>query len=268
MVTSGSLDETYPKEVMGYHFNPYRRVYVGSVVLRNLPGALASVAAVLGKEGVNLVASESADVEGTKTSSWGFFAETHDPYDMNKLRALIEGTGMALKIELAEGKDGIVVDKRHYPLRFNSGQQALAFRREDVVDMFSRIRKIFGSGANLVIYEMGVASGESDAKALLESMGHNLVKDNLLDLVYMYAAEGWALPEVVDFSLEPLRATIRFRDSFECVHMKSPVPNSLYLRGHLVGLTAVIFGKKTKVVETKCAAKGDPYCEFVGEETV
>lgn len=260
------MDETSPKEIMGYHFNPDKRVYVGSVVLRNVPGALASVATALGKKGINLIASESANIEGTGTSTWGFFAEAQDSIDIQKIRAIIESSGYALKIELVEGTNGIVVDKYHYPLNFNSGEQAMTFRREDVVDMFSKIRKIFGSGANLVIYEMGVASGESDAKALHEAVGRDLVKDNLLDLVYMYAAEGWGLPEVIDFSLEPLRATIRFRDSFECGYAKSPVPNSLYLRGHLVGLTKVIFGKKTKVVETKCAAMGDPYCEFVGEE--
>ena len=80
------MDETYPKEIMGYHFSPDKRVYVGSVVLKNVPEALAGVATALGKEGVNLIASESANIEGTGTSAWGFFAEAQDSVEMvNKL---------------------------------------------------------------------------------------------------------------------------------------------------------------------------------------
>lgn len=261
------MDENYPKETMGYYFNPKKKLYVGSVVLKDVPGALASVAAAVGKEGVNLVATEQASMDGGKTSAWGFFAETGDSYDVNKLRALLARTNNVLKVEVAEGSSGVVVDKKHYPFRFSSGQQAMSFRREVVVDMFSRIRKIFGSGANLVIYEMGVAAGESDGRELVAYMGQSLVESNLPDLVYLYAAQGWGLPELVEISLQPFRATIRFKDSFECAYTKSAVPNSHYLRGHLAGINSAILGKKVKSVETKCVAKGDPYCEFAGEET-
>lgn len=253
---------------MGYHFNPKEKVYVGSVVLRNFPGALAGVATILSKEGINLISSESANIEGTKTSAWGFFAEAEKPVDLGKLKQLIEGSGFALKVDLVEGAedDAVIVDRYHYPLRLNTGQQAMVFRRGDIVDMFNRIRKIFGSGANLIIYEMGVATGESDAKALADSVGQDTVEKYLVDLVYLYAAEGWGWPEVVDLTLEPLRAKIRFEDSFECTNTKSPAPNGHFVRGHLTGLAAAIFQKKITCVETMCAAKGDPYCEYTAEE--
>ena len=262
-----SLDDVYPKDIMGYYFNPKKRAYAGSVILRNIPGALAGVATALAKEGVNLVASESANVEGTGTSSWGFFAEAQGSVDMEKIGALIRATGYATKIDIVEGPDGVVVDKRHYPPRFSSGQQAMTLRREDMVDMFTRLRKLFGSGANVIIYEMGLAAGESDAKALAESISMEKVVARLLDLVYLYSAQGWGWPEVVDLAVEPFRATVRFTDCFECVHIKSAAPNSHYLRGHLVGLTFSIFRKKIKCVETRCASAGDSYCEFVLEET-
>ena len=260
------MEETYPKEITLFYFNPDKRVYVGSVVLRNVPEALASVAGALGKEGINVVASELARVEGARTNNWGFFAEAEGPIDVEKTKALIEGTGNALKVGLAEGADGVVVDRDHYPLRYSSGHQAMSLRRENLVDMFDRVRGIFGSGANLIIYEMGVASGRSDGRALVDSIGPDLTAAHLLDLAYLYAAEGWGLPEVVDISLEPFLATVRFKDCFECVYSKSPAPRSQYLRGHLVGLAAAIFGKEITCAETKCAAMGEPYCEFALEE--
>jgi predicted hydrocarbon binding protein len=266
MMLRGELDETRPKEIMLYHFNPKRKVYFGSVVLKNVPGALAGVATALAKAGVNLTSSESANIEGTPASSWGFFAETSDSIDVKKIQTLIEGSGYAMKVDVSEGGEGVVVDSNHYPLRFSSGQQAMTFRRENVVDMFNRIRRIFGSGANLIIYEMGVAAGESDGVALVESVGPGVVSSRLLDLIYLYAAEGWGMPEVVDVSIEPLRATIRFKDSFECAYTKSAFSNGHYLRGHLVGLCESLFHKRVKVEETKCISKGDGYCEFVGEE--
>ncbi|RLF10226.1 MAG: hypothetical protein DRJ98_06565 [Thermoprotei archaeon] len=58
---------------------------------------------------------------------------------------------------------------------------------------------------------------------------------------------------------------MRFYDLFECVPVKyqKEKPNSEFFRGILSGGLSVIFDKVLLAVETKCIAKGDPYCEFV-----
>jgi predicted hydrocarbon binding protein len=254
---------------MGYHFNPDRRVYVGSVTLKNVPGALAGVAAALGKEKVNLIETESANIAGTDTSVWGFFAEAEDSkMDPRRIMGIIEGSPNVVKVEVTEGTDGVVVDKYHYPLIFNAGEKAMILRRRDLVDMFARIKNLFGSGANVIIYEMGLAAGESDAEQMTKVLGEDRLVRNLLDMVFLYSAQGWGVPEVVDLKLDPLEATIRIWDNFECSNTKSSAPNSHYLRGHIVGLGAGIFGKKVMCEEQKCMAKGDPYCEFVTAQLV
>ncbi len=78
---------------MGYHFNPKKKVYVGSVVLKDVPGALAGVATALGDQGINLISSESANIKGTKTSTWGFFAEADSSVDVEKVKRTVEGSG-------------------------------------------------------------------------------------------------------------------------------------------------------------------------------
>ncbi len=65
------MDEVYPKDIMGYSFSSDKKVYVGSVVLKNMPGALGGVATALRKEGVNLVASESSNIEGQRRAVGG-----------------------------------------------------------------------------------------------------------------------------------------------------------------------------------------------------
>ncbi|MBI3840372.1 MAG: hypothetical protein HY297_00190 [Thaumarchaeota archaeon] len=257
-----------PKEFMRYHFSPKNRVFVGSLTLKNVPGALAGVAGILAKEKVNLVASESANVRDTDTSAWGFFAEVGDKaIDANKLRGLIGGAPSVVGVELTEGIDGVVVDKYHFPLYFSSGEKAMVISRRNLVEMFSRIRKIFGSGADLIIYEMGTATGENDAKELQALMGDDVVARNITELVFLYAAQGWGMPELVDLSLEPLKATLRIHDNFECAYTKSGSVNSQYIRGHLVGLGKGVFGKMVTCEEVKCLAAGDPYCEFMAAET-
>ncbi|MBI3860121.1 MAG: hypothetical protein HY296_07835 [Thaumarchaeota archaeon] len=67
--------------------------------------------------------------------------------------------------------------------------------------------------------------------------------------------------------MEPLRATIRIHDNFECTYLRAVSPNSHYIRGHLVGLAKVIFGKRVEIEETKCSAMGTSYCEFAAVET-
>jgi predicted hydrocarbon binding protein len=269
METDNSPTEHPPKEILGYHFNPSKPVYVGSVVLKNVPGALAGVAVALGREKVNLIETESANIAGTETSAWGFFAEAEDPkVDLRRVRSLIEGAPNVLKVELVEGADGVVVDKFHYPLIFNAGEKAMILRRRDLVDMFSRIKKLFGTGASVIIYEMGLAAGESDARQLKSVLGEDRLIRNILDMVFLYSAQGWGVPEVVDLTLDPLQATIRIHDNFECLHGRSSTPTSHYLRGHIVGLGAGIFGKEVTCEEQKCAAKGDPYCEFVATQTI
>ena len=257
---------TEPKETMLFLFNPGKLVYAGSIVFKDAPGSLATAAAALAKAGINIVASEQARMEGAKTASWGFFAESDLPIDVDKTIALVRATGAVVSVRLSEGADGIVVDQGHYPLKYSSGHQAMAFRRENVVDMFERMKKVFGTGANVILYELGVASGESDARALEASVGKDLTMALLVDLGFLYAAEGWGLPDVQELSLDPFKATTRFHDCFECAHQKSSSPNSQYLRGHLVGLAGTLLGKKFTCEETKCLFMGDEYCEFVMKE--
>jgi len=142
----------------------------------------------------------------------------------------------------------------------------MVVRRDVFVDMFGRMRKIFGTGANTIVYELGLATGENDARELMEAFGEGVLVGSLAQLVFLYSAQGWGRPELVDLTLDPVKTTLRIRDNFECAGVLSNAPNSNFIRGHIAGLGKTIFDKTIVCQETKCLAKGDPYCEFVAAE--
>ena len=56
---------------------------------------------------------------------------------------------------------------------------------------------------------------------------------------------------------------VRIWDSMECeIGKGSETCFSRWTRGLIAGFASKYFGKKVTVVETRCIAKGDPYCEF------
>ena len=74
------------------------------------------------------------------------------------------------------------------------------------------------------------------------------------------------IAEDLSASVNYERAIVKVWNNIECsLGKKKNVkkPFSHWLRGLLAGFGTRFFGKKVSVIETKCIAKGDPYCEFV-----
>ncbi|MGB9718225.1 MAG: V4R domain-containing protein [Thermoproteota archaeon] len=70
--------------------------------------------------------------------------------------------------------------------------------------------------------------------------------------------------DVVNFNVEKGEAEVRIYQSFECETGKgSETPYGHFIRGVLAGFFSNIFEKDVKAVETKCIARGDPYCEHM-----
>lgn len=257
-------DDIPPRDFMAYHFNRGKRVFAGSVTLEDVPGALASAANVLAGMKFNLVNSESQNVPRTNLSVWSFFAENGDKsVEMQKVLDEIRRVPRVVKANVHEGADGVVVSNGRYPLRFNTGEQALVFRRQNFAELIRRFDSVFGSGASVVFFEMGRTMGESDARILVDRLGKQALVRNLNELVHLISTEGWGVPELTELTLEPLRVGLRIQDSFECTSLKASRPKGHFFRGYLVGLSVGIFGIEVDCTEVRCASMGNPYCEFV-----
>jgi predicted hydrocarbon binding protein len=254
---------TPPKIVRVYHDAGQKRAFVGTVWLKDVPGALAAAAAGIAGVGVNLVSSSSSNLNGTGLAEWGFFAEVDDRnLTLERICEVIRKIPQVSRFELQEGYGGLVVDSIHYPLKFSTGQQGMIVSRGTFSGMLTHMREVYGTGGSVIAYQLGFSTGKKDANELLRVIGTERVLQNIASLTNVYLAQGWGVPELVKLSIEPLDADIRITDSFECANLRSSRPNSHFLRGHLAGLANVLFEKNVECTEVKCAAMGNDYCEF------
>jgi len=251
-----------------YYHAAGRHVFEGSVWLRDVPGALASVATELARCGVNLVATSASSIPNTDLAEWAFFAEAKEGWaGIKKTQAALEGSPSVVKSLLKEGNKGFVVDNLHYPLRLSSGEPALIISRKTFRDMFDHLLTDFGSGGRVIIYNLGLASGMESYKHFSQVLGRESVGSRIPDLVSLYTANGWGRAEragdlIGGSSVRPFRGALRLYDSFECTGAKTNAPNSDFIRGHIEGMILSLTGKRVKCSETKCISMGDEYCQF------
>ncbi len=261
-----SREISRPKETIGYHYNPGKKVFLISVDLKNVPGALASVASILSEAGVNTLSGFTAIGGEEQKAIWGFFAEAEKDLRAIQLKQLMDNSPYVTNSIVVEGTGGLVVDTIHFPLKLNSGESMILARKEIFGDMFKRLGEMFGSGGEAIIFEEGEATGESDARRLVEIFGRDVAQQSIPELSMLYLSLGWGRPELIRFNPKPFSATIRLFDSFECSGQKSSKASSQFVRGHMTGLINILFEKRVKCKETKCLALGDECCEFVLSE--
>lgn len=93
--------------------------------------------------------------------------------------------------------------------------------------------------------------------------------EQLENLFSLYSACGWGILELRELNMEKATCTIRATENFECATFKGQVtePRSHFMRGHLSGVFAEVFGRDVLAKEVKCVAMGDPHCEFSVEPT-
>ncbi len=250
------------KEIIGYHYNPGKKVFLVSIDMKSDPSALASITKILSNADITVLGGFTSVNVDTSSGLWGFFAESEKDVRASQLKQLIDSSPFVTGSSIVEGNEGLVVDSIHFPLKLNSGEMMILARKEVFRDMFKRLGEIFGTGGETIVFEEGEASGESDARRLLDVFGRDLAQQSVPELSFLYQTLGWGRPELVKFNAIPFSATIRLYDSFECAGQKSTKPNSYFIRGHMTGLINILFKKKVTCVETKCSALGDDFCQF------
>ncbi|HEV2138484.1 MAG TPA: V4R domain-containing protein [Nitrososphaerales archaeon] len=256
-----------PKEIRAYHYSPNKHVFLGSVKLKDVPGALANASAVVAEMGLNLIESNSS-VDSTGIAEWGFFADAVDGHiSADWVEKALKDTRDVLDCRVKGAEGRVVVDTLHYPLMLSIGAPAILIRKEVFADMLKFVVETFGTGGKALAYQLGKASGEKDGLDLINEIGEERILENLPELVNLYIAQGWGIPQLIDLSIAPLKATIRLDDCFECKPRNSMIPASNFIRGHLAGLGKAFFDKEVECIEKKCVAKGDDYCEFEAVET-
>lgn len=91
----------------------------------------------------------------------------------------------------------------------------------------------------------------------------------LIDWIKNFAEiGGWGQIEIVDYDETNLRAIVRITNTPVGSAMANKVskPVDHVFRGFMAGAASGAYQKDIDYIETKCVAKGDPYCEFIAKE--
>jgi len=162
--------------------------------------------------------------------------------------------------------EGFIADDFSCILKMGS-DRCIILRKQGYKGLITNIREKFGTGGEAFLYYIGFETGVEYGKSH-RGMG---LKLGIVDPIKIYRdisaslfnSVGFGRMEVVKISANPLEATIRVYDSFECeLGVGTGKTYSHLIRGMHAGVLTALFSRKMKAEETKCIAKGDPYCEF------
>lgn len=181
----------------------------------------------------------------------------------------------------APGVTRIAVGRTRYVINYLSGNHVLVkewvemasrcIKDKDAVILRNvafaaiqqRLKEILGeSPAALILFEAGKGYGRRSIERLASEAKVD-GKALLAKVEKLKKAEGWGSISFGKFGLKAKAGLIVVEGSFEALgHGSSTQPVCQFLRGYLSSVVSYVLGEETVLIETKCLAKGDPYCEF------
>jgi predicted hydrocarbon binding protein len=256
------------KQIFIGEYYPKRNLAEFIVEKKNIPDSLAKITKLLSDININLLSGRIASEPDKNTSVFCFIADlTNLRIKPEEIAKKLSALDVVLNVKYKKSDiNGLIVDDMHFPLLAIS-ERSLLFRVETIKNMFDRLYEEFGTGAAVVIHNMGIAAGER--KAMFLSSKYKLKGRNLLKIIFAErVSKGWGIPRLIKINED--KAVVRVDDLFECYPFKGKLkePRSQFFRGYLRGVFKVIFGKDVNVVEKYCIAKGDEYCEFYISEKI
>ncbi len=163
---------------------------------------------------------------------------------------------------MAEGFIGDIIHHKLY-----AGNERIIFLNSSGFRILVTQLSSYGSGGLAILYNIGYEIGKGYAlsyKKILERLGIEKSKDvQKMVAEYSLVLNGIGRGEIKEIKFNPFTIIIRLYDNFECsLANKTEYKGSNFVRGIIAGIVEEFCGKKVMVQETKCIAKGDPYCEF------
>lgn len=157
---------------------------------------------------------------------------------------------------------GFIMNELAFPLYAFQDARLVVLLERDFQEMVRGIYEKSKGFAAVFLYHMAYAGGKFLANYLLERLSLK-GKEPIEEILKVYQISGWGRVELVECDPQAMNIVLRLYDSVECKIFKgSKEPASQLIRGHLSGLLSGLLKADVRVMETKCIAKGDPYCEF------
>jgi len=231
----------------------------------NKPGQLMKAIEIFTKYKVNILNISAYALPDWDRAPVFIFADFTDlDIDVGQIKGeleLVTGGKVYLKTPPAKG---FMMDEFAFPLYVFPGARSLIILEHDFQEMIRGLYEKLGETGAILIYHLAYSGGKLLAKYLSEKLG---LKDTelLIEVLKVYQAGGWGRVELIRYDPLTMSIVLRLYDSIECKTFKgSDKPASQFIRGHLSGLLSGLLNADIRIIESKCIAKGDPYCEFHG----
>lgn len=158
--------------------------------------------------------------------------------------------------------DKFVSDTYFFPLVMG-GSRALIFRKEIYEGIFKGVRNQFGTAGEAFLYYVGFETGKRAYQSYVQLAGTEELKALVTTAKAVNMTLGWSILKDAKINEESKTAMVILSENFECDLARGyGKPYSQFYRGAIAGIFTQYFKEKMKAEETKCIAKGDPYCQF------
>lgn len=241
------------------------KLYQFVVLMENRPGALAAAVSLVAKN--NLTALSGFHYVDPKNNweEWSFFADfSKAAVTPEQVCSELSKDSVVKRAEYRRSEfQDLAVDEVHFPIVTGDGDRAVFLREATFGAAIEKLWNVFGPGAGTILWEMGRAAGDFEAKRVRERLRLNQV-DALKYLLADKRASGWYIGQIEEVATSPVKLIAKVEHSIECEHRSSKhrEPMGFFLKGYLNGYISFILEKELKIKELKCRAKGDSFCEF------
>jgi predicted hydrocarbon binding protein len=158
--------------------------------------------------------------------------------------------------------DKIVGDTHYFPLT-TMDERALIFRKEIYEGIFKGVRSQFGTAGEAFLYYIGFEIGKRAYLSYSKLSGTEDFEALIATAKAINLTLGWSILKEAKINEKTKTATITLLENFECDLARGyGKAYSQFYRGAIAGLFTQYFKEEMKAEETKCIAKGDPYCQF------
>ncbi len=232
----------------------------------NRPGGLKEALDVFARYAVNILNLSVHSMPEWERAPVFLFADfTELDVDVEDVKRELEFvTGDRVYVKEARVR-GFMMDEFAFPIYVLPSVRSIMVVEPDFHEMIKGVYEKLGDVTAVFLYHLAYSGGKFLARYLSERLSLDR-RELLAEVLKVYQAGGWGRVELVRYDLRQLDIVVRVYDSIECKIFKgSTRPASQFIRGHLSGLLSELLGEDIRVIEAKCIAMGDPYCEFYAE---
>jgi len=242
-----------------------RNIVFIALKLVNIPGVLKRVSDILAGYNVNILSGVIYGPSGSKESTWIFSADfTEAKASPEEVLSRIGELDVVLSHEHGVKRMGRVLFPPFFVELCVLDRGVIIQRRRWLREVNRVIVEELGSGAEALFFHIGFRVGYRIVDYWSRASGLK-GKDLLILAFEVVKGFNW----ISNYEMEKLdlaKPDIVFRvwDLMDCTPFRGreKKTTSQYFRGIVSGFISRLVGKRIVLTETKCIAKGDPYCEF------